>query len=82
MSGSGSAPSSGRAPVRLTARGRPVFERRQTATTDCDGHAVDLTPLPLPRPQSDMPMNLTCPIGYSWSDVANSRRGDAMGEAD
>ncbi len=80
MSGSGSAPLSGRAPVRFTAWGRPVSVRRQTATTDCDGHAVVLTPLP--RPQSDLPMNLPCPIGYSWNDVAHSRRDDAMGEAD
>jgi len=80
MPGSGSASSSGRTPVRLTTRGRPVFVRRQTATTDCDGQAVDLTPLP--RPQSDMPMNLPRPIGYSWSDVANLRRDDAIGEAD
>jgi hypothetical protein len=80
MSGSGSAPLSGRAPVRFTARGRPASVRRQTATSDSDGHAVNLTPLP--RPQSDMPMNLPCPISYSWNDVANSRRDDAMGEAD
>jgi hypothetical protein len=79
MPGSGSASSSGRAPVRLTARGRPVFVRRQTATTDCDGRAVDLTPT---TTAPGMPMNLPRPIGYSSSDVANLRRDDAIGEAD